>query len=255
MTELNQNNPAAACGGTATAPTDLKSACGSVQKADKRRAFILLGAAGVTLAALLLSRLVWLAAPLFDKILYGTVTEITYYLILTLIVVGYAIGLNKFLKKFCDFKLFERSAEKISITRALGAIALCAVFMFIASAAIGFKFKMELEIGYGVTPVVAISRVATYIYYAEHLLLGFIMATLVQNALSTLVPTRYELPWGAIALVTVYGLIEFVLELYATTHLYPWIYYLFTYAYAAIYVLTGRSFRLSYWASVILMVL
>lgn len=215
----------------------------------------MLGAAGVTLAVLLLSRLIWLAEPALDKIRYGTMSEVIYYGTLAVIVVGYAIGLDRFLKKFCDFRLFAKKTEKITIPRALGIIALCAAAVFIASAALRFKFKMELEIGYGVTATTALINVASYIYYMEHMFLGFIIAALVQSAASTLVPTRYVVPWGAIALVTVYGLVEFVLELYTTTHLYSWVYYFFTYVYAAIYVLTGRSFHLSYWTSVVLMVL
>ena len=244
MTETKaQNLPVATHvrdGGTAVSRhSNFREAYASVLPVDRRRAFILLAAAGVTLALLLLSRLIWLAEPLLDKVRYGTLSEVLYYLILAIIFIGYTVGLDAFLKRRCGIRLFAKKPSHISVSRALGVLALCA-----AGAALGFKFKMELEIGYGVTALTALTNVATYIYYAEHLLLGFVIAALVQTALSTLLPAKHTVPWGAIALVTVFGLLEFTLELFATTHMY-----------AAIYVLTGRSFHLSFWASVLLMVL
>ncbi len=260
MTETKaQNLPVATHvrdGGTAVSRhSNFREAYASVLPVDRRRAFILLAAAGVTLALLLLSRLIWLAEPLLDKVRYGTLSEVLYYLILAIIFIGYTVGLDVFLKRRCGIRLFAKKPSHISVSRALGVLALCAAAMFTAGAALGFKFKMELEIGYGVTALTALTNVATYIYYAEHLLLGFVIAALVQTALSTLLPAKHTVPWGAIALVTVFGLLEFTLELFATTHMYPWLYYAFTYVYAAIYVLTGRSFHLSFWASVLLMVL
>lgn len=260
MTETNTTNLPVAThvrdGGTSVARhSDFRAAYKSVLPVDRRRAFIMLGAAGATLAVLLLSRLIWLLEPMLDKIRYGTMSEVIYYGVLAVIFVGYAIGLNAFLKSYCGVRLFAKKPSHISIPRALGVLALCAAAVFIASASLGFKFKMELEIGHGVTATTALINVATYIYYAEHMLLGFIIAALVQTAMSTLLPAKHTVPWGAIALVTVYGLVEFAFELFTTAHLYPWLYYLFTYVYAAIYVLTGRSFHLSFWASVVLMVL
>ncbi len=81
------------------------------------------------------------------------------------------------------------------------------------------------------------------------------MAALVQYSLSILVPTKYTMPWGAILLVTVFGLTEFMLESLTTSHMYSWIYYLLNYAYASIFMLTHRKLHISYWASFIILVL
>lgn len=260
MTETKTTNLPVATemrdGGTGSARhADFREAYASILPVDKRRAFILLAAAGVTLALLLLSRLIWLLEPVLDKIRYGTMSEVIYYGVLAVLFIGYTVGLDAFLKNRCGIRLFAKKPSHISIPRALGVLALCAAAVFIASASLGFKFKMELEIGYGVTATKALINVAVYIYYAEHMLLGFVIAALVQTAASTLLPAKHTVPWGAIALVTVFGLTEFAFELFTTAHLYSWLYYMFTYVYAAIYVLTGRSFHLSFWASVVLMVL
>lgn len=242
-------------GGTGIqAHTDFKSAYASVGADDRRRGFIALGAAGVTLAVLLLSRLFWLFKPLLDRISYGTVSAIIYYAFLALLFTGYAIGLHFFLEKHAGLNVFRVKKQQVSIPRALGAVAVCAAAMFVAGASLGFKYKMEAEIGKA-TATNALITVAAYIYYAEHIFMGFVLAELVQTALSTLLPARFTVPWGAIALVTVFGLVEFALEIFATNHALPWIYYLFTFAYAAVYMLTHRSFHISLWASIILMIL
>ena len=68
-------------------------------------------------------------------------------------------------------------------------------------------------------------------------------------------PSNRTIPFGAVFLVTVFGLSELALEVFSTAHMFPLIYYLFTYVYAAIYEITGRRFHLSYWASVVVMIL
>ncbi len=247
---------ATADGGTGHALyPDCKSAFASVSAYDRKRAYTMLGAAGVTLAVLFLSRLIWLFEPVLDLIYYGTLSEIVYYIILGVVFTGYVIALNIFIKKHCGVSLFRPKKRTLNIARALGVIAVSAAAVFIASASLDFNLKMQLEMGLGVTLATALTNIAVYIYYGLHLWLGFIGAALVQYALSALFPAKYTVPYGAIFLVTVFGTIELILELYTTTHLYPWLYYLFTYVYAAIFVLTGRSFHVSFWASCIVMAL
>lgn len=231
------------------------SAYRSVRAADKRRAFIMLGATAVTFAVLILSRLLWLFEPLLDKIYYGTLSEIIYYIIIGVLFTVYVIFLNRFIVKKCDTHIFRIKKDPILLPRALGVIAVAATAVFIASATLKFHLKMQYEMGLGVTLATALTNISVYFYYAFHMWLGFIMATLVQHALSTLIPTKYTVPWGAITLVTVFGLTELVLELFSTPHLYAWLYYLYTYVYAAVLTLSQRRFHLSYWASVIVMVL
>ncbi len=234
---------------------DCKEAYRSVSAADKRRAFIMLGAAGVTICFGLLTRLVWLFEPLLDKIYYGTLSEVVYYIILGLLCTAYIISLNVFTKKYAGIRLFHPRKSGINIARALGVIAVGAVAVFIVSAVFGFQLKMQKEMGMGVTMATALTNISVYFYYAFHIWLGFAAAALVQYAMSMLFPAKYTVPWGAVFLVTVYGLLEFVFEYATTSHLYSIYYYIFVYAYAAVFVLSGRSFHVSYWASVIIMVL
>ncbi|MCM1367541.1 MAG: hypothetical protein NC184_01845 [Roseburia sp.] len=227
----------------------------SVSKEDKRRAFIMLGAAAVTLAVLLLSRLLWLFEPLLDKIYYGTLSEIVYYIALGVLFTIYIVFLNRFIVKHCDAHIFGIKKDPIILPRALGVIAVSAVAVFIAGAVFGFQLKMQSEMGLGVTLATALTNISVYFYYAFHMWLGFTIAVLLQHAMSTLFPSKYTVPWGAVALVTVFGLVELIFELYTTSHLYPWLYYLYTFVYGAIFTLTERRFHISYWASVIVMVL
>lgn len=235
--------------------TDVKQAYAVRSPIEKRRAFTMLAAAGVTFAVLLLSRLLWLFEPLFDKVYYGTLSEIIYYILLGLIYSAFVVSLNVFIKKRCSVRLFRVRKHSVSTPRALAVIGIAAMFVFIVNASLNFTLKMQLEMGLGVTAATALTNIAVYIYYGLHLWLGFIAATLVQYGMSLLFPAKYTVPWGGVFLVTVFGLTEFLLESLTTPHLYTWIYYLFTYAYAMVFYLSGRGFHISYWASVIIMVL
>ena len=215
----------------------------------------MLGAAGVTIAFLLLTRLIWLFEPLLDRILYGTLSEVIYYLILAALCVGFVIGLKKFVRRFCDFDPFAKKAQPIGFWRSLAVIGVAALFVFVVSAILGFKLKIQREMGLGVTLATALTNICVYFYYALHMWLGFCAAALVQYGLSTILPAKYTVPWGSIFLVTVFGLIEFVFEQFTTTHIYCGYYYLFTYAYAIIFTLSARRFHVSYWASVAIMIL
>lgn len=227
----------------------------SVSKDDRHSAFIMLGAAAVTFAVLLLSRLLWLFEPLLDKIYYGTLSEVIYYIALGVLFTVFVVFLNRYVVKHCDAHIFGIKKDPIIMPRALGVIAVSAAAVFIAGAVFGFHLKMQYEMGLGVTLATALTNIAVYFYYAFHMWLGFTIAVLLQHALSTLFPAKYTVPWGAIALVTVFGLTELIFELYTTSHMYPWLYYLYTFVYGSIFTLTERRFHISYWASVIVMVL
>lgn len=230
-------------------------ALASVNAADKKRAVIMLCSAAVTLAVVFLSRLLWLFEPLFDNIYYGKLSSLIYYIILGVLFTVYVLVLNAFIKSKCGVRIFRIKRSNSDLTRALGTIAVAAATVFIVSAVFKFKLKIQIEMGLGVTLATALTNIAVYIYYALHLWLAFTAATLVQYGMSMLFPAKYSVPWGAVLLVAVYGTIELILELYCTDHVYALVYYLFTYAYAAVYMLTGRSFHVSYWASVIIMIL
>lgn len=227
----------------------------SVPASEKTRAFTMLGAAGVTMLVMFLSRLFWLFKPLLDKIYYGTLSEVIYYIFLGVLCTIYIIVLNNYMKKNCELRMFLPRDKKMTIPQALGVIAICAAAVFVASAAFGFKIKIQLEMGSGVTMAQALTNISVYFYYAFHLWLALAAATLVQRGLSLLLPAKFTVPWGAIFLVTVFGLIELVLELGTTDHVYPWLYYLFTYVYAGIFVIADYRFHVTYWASIVVLVL
>ncbi|MCH5155630.1 MAG: hypothetical protein J1F69_03400 [Clostridiales bacterium] len=234
---------------------DFISAYKSVSPNEKRRAFTMLAAAGVTLALLFLSRLFWLFKPLFDLVYYGTLPIILYYILLGIVFTVFVILLNRYLKKHCGIRMFLPQDNHVSIPNTLAIIVIGALTMLFISIGLKFKVKVQVEMGFGVTMATALINLAIYVYYGLHLWLGLIAAALVQRALDILLPTRYSVPWGAILLVTVFGLMEFALEIGTTTHMYPWLYYILTYVYAAVYELTGRSFHLTFWACIIIMVL
>ena len=238
-----------------TVYADFRSANRVVPQSEKHKAYGMLVAAGITLAVLFLSRLIWYLGPALDKVYYGTLSEILYYIIIGVLFTAYIIALNIFVKKACGTRIFLPKKEQMTIVRALGVIAVAAVTVFLASASFKFKLKLQIEMGTGVTMATALTNIAVYFYYALHLWLGLTAAALVQRAMTILVPAKYDIPWGAIFLVAVFGLLEFVCELELTDHLYPWMYYLFTLAYAAVFVLTDYSFHLTYWTSVIILVL
>lgn len=222
---------------------------------EKRRAYIMLIAAGVTLSVLFLSRIFWLLKPLLDLVYYAKLSVILYYIIVGIVFTVFVILLNRYLKKNCDLHLFMPQKTQVDVPHTLAVIALGALAVLCVSAGFKFKVKIQIEMGSGVTMAAALINLAVYVYYGLHLWLGLIAATLVQKALTILIPTRYSVPWGAILLVTVFGLTEFALEFGTTAHMYTWLYYILTYVYAAVYELTDRSFHLTYWTCIIIMVL
>ena len=233
-----------------------RAAYASVPAAEKTRAFTMLVCAGITLGVLLLSRLVWLFKPLFDMIFYGLLSVGIYYVLLFVICLVYCILLNRYVKKNCNERIFGKREAKMTIPQMLAIIAIGAAAVFVANAVFGFKTKIQLEMGGGgVTMASALSNVSVYVYYAVHLWLALTAAMLVQRSLTILLPSKHTIPWGAIFLVTVFGLIETTLEILTTPHLFPWMYYLFDYVYAAIFVLAEYRFHTTYWASIIIMVL
>lgn len=235
-----------------------KQAFDSVSSDDKRRAFTMLVAAGITFLFALFTRIFWLFKPLLDKISYGApglMTNIIYYLIVGVLCTAFIVALNVVIKKLCEVKLFRRRARTIDIARALGVIAIAAVAVFAVSATFGFQLKLQKEMGVGVSIAKVFANLSVYLYYGFHMWLGFAAAALIQYALSMLFPAKYTVPWGAVFLVTIYGLTELLLEYATTSHMFPLYYYFLTYAYAAIYILTGRSFHVSFWASVAVMIL
>ena len=241
------------------AHTDFKSAYTSVSQDEKRRAFTMLAAAGITLGVLFLSRLFWLLKPLFDLVYYRAIPIILYYIVLVIVFTVFVIFLNKYLKKLCGLRMFLPQKNRVDVPHTLAIIVIGALTVLFISIGLDFKVKVEVEMGAGslagITMADTLTNLAVYVYYGLHLWLGLIAAALVQRALDILIPAKYSLPWGAVFLVTVFGLMEFALEIGTTTHMYPWLYYILTYVYAAVYELTGRSFHLTYWACIIIMVL
>lgn len=250
----SRNQPTTAALPTATETTD--SVIDAVHEMpDRKKAFVLLGAAGVTLAVLFLSRLLFLFKPLTDKIYYGTLSVVFYYIGVGILFTAYIVLLNIFLKKHCGERIFLPNKTHVSVANTLGVIALGATVVFIISACFKFKVKLQLEMGSGVTTATALTNIAVYVYYALHLWLGLTAAAIFDRAMPMLVKTPRIFPWGALLLVTAFGLPELLLEFFTTTHMYSLMYYWMLYAYAAVYELTGRSFHLTYWACVVIMVL
>lgn len=236
-------------------PGAFRNAFDSVPPAEKTRGFTLIVCAAITVGVLLFSRMFWLFKPLLDKIYYGTLSEVVYYIFLFALCIGFCIPLARYVKTNCNEVLYSPRKDKMTIPQVLYIIALCAVAVFITSAAFRFKTKIQLEMGSGVTMATALTNIAVYFYYAFHMWLGITAAVLVQRGLTILFPAKHTVPWGAIFLVTVYGLSELALEIWTTNHAYPWMYYLFTYVYALIFTMSDHRFHVTYWASIIVMVL
>lgn len=222
----------------------------------RKKAFVLLGAAGVTLAVLFLSRLLQLFKPLTDKIYYGTLSTIFYYIFVGILFVAYTVFLNYFLKKRCGERIFAPNrAHRMTVPNTLAVIALGAAAMFVISACFKFKVKIQIEMGSGVTMATALTNIAVYVYYALHLWLALTATTLIDRAMPALVPTPKRIPWGAVALCTLFALPELALEFWTTNNMYPLVYFALAFVYAAVYELTDRSYHLTYWACVVIMVL
>lgn len=222
---------------------------------ERQRAIAMLIEAGVTMGVLLFSRIFLLLKPLFNLVYYATLTTVLYYILLIIVFTVFVVFLCRYTKRRCGYNPLAVGTRPVGIRRTLAIIGLGAFAVLMISIGLGFKTKVQVEMGTGVTMATALINIAVYFYYGLHLWLGLIAAALVQRGMEILLPTPRTIPWGAIFLVTVFGLSEFLLEAVATTHMFPWVYYLLTYVYAAIYELSGRSFHLTYWSCIIILVL
>lgn len=222
---------------------------------QKRNGYYLLGACGVTVAVLLVSRILWLLEPLYALAYYGTLSELLYFCVLPVVYIPYLVYMHYFIKRHTGERVMTPKKEQVGYLRTLGVIAVAAVTVFITGAAFKFRLKLQMELGSGVVVATALTNVGVYAYYAFHLLMGLVAAELFRKAMALLVPARRQAPWGSLFLVAVFGVLELILELFTTAHLYPWVYFLFCYAYAAIYELTGHGLYLTFVASFIILVL
>lgn len=228
---------------------------------NRKAAIELFIAAGIMFAILLATRLITLFNPLFALVYYGTLVEVLYYIILLVICVVCQTLVYRYFVKHHNLSIFKSQAKPVSsqaslleqIIKPVAVVGICLITVIIVGASFNFKLKMEFEMGTGVTGAKALTNIAVYFYYGCHIWLMMTVVALVQRGFDILFVTKYSISVGAIVLVLI-GAVEFLFEALTTNHMYPHLYFILTFVYAAIWELT-RSYHGTFWASVVLMVL
>lgn len=229
-----------------------------LNKDNKQVAFALFKGAGITLAIVFISRLFTLFNPLLKKVYFGTLTEIIYYLFLFAVSLTTVVLMWNYFKKRYGLSIFESDCQipdKKGYDFIVPSVVIGVVAITVALTGVYFNgLKVEQEMGTGITGYQAMINVSVYFYYGFHLWLAITAMTMVQKGCDRLFVTKYGFHVGVIMLVTVFGLLELVLELSTTNHLFPLLYYIYLYVYGIIFIVT-KSYNVTLWSAIVIMVL
>lgn len=214
--------------------------------------------AAIALASVYIVQIFHVFDSLFDKIYYGNLTTIFYYVCNIIFWIPFIIVFNKQVKRHTGFKLFRKNSTELSLKRSLIIYACAIVPIFIVSAALGFELKVVFELGKRVTGMQLYSNASMYIHGGVKLLIAVMIIELVQEACNLLYRGKYcdYIPWGGIALALIYGFTE-VIVAYATGGytMFAWLYIAFDLLYGIIYLLSKKSFFVTYFVSLIIYIL
>lgn len=212
----------------------------------------------VTLGAMYIVQLFRLFAPLFQRVYYGNLTTMFFYILCVLFWIPCLAVLYLQIKKHTGYKVFRRARKELSLKRSLIIYACAVVPIFIVSAALGFELKVVFELGKRVTGIQLGTNGVMYAYGAVKLLLGVILIELVQECMDILYRGKYagKIPWGGIFYAVIVGLID-VIVAYATGAqvLFAWLYVAFHLLYGVIYLLSEKNFYVTYFVSLIIYIL
>lgn len=225
----------------------------ALNKSNKRAAIKLFCVAVAATLLLIVSRVFSLILAPMSFYYYGIYGEITYYLIIAVIFAAFVIGATVYLQRTENIHIMEIQRERLPIKNASLALTLLAVTLFVMCASMGFKFKLEYEMGVGITSGRVLMNVGVHFYYGLHLWMGFIIMHTTQRACDLLIKDKC-VPFGYIAFIVLYGLPELLLETFATGMFYSphdtyaYVYFILLFSYGGVYYLTQKSFHSSYWA-------
>lgn len=226
---------------------------------EKKLAFTYLIFAAIILAGIYIVQIFHVFNPLFDRVYYGNLTTIFYYICNVVVWIPFIVLLYKFVLKYTGLKLFRKSAP-LSLKRSL-IIYVCAVVpIFIVSAVLGFELKVVVELGKKVTGMQLATNGASYAHGAVKLLLAVMFIELVQEAGQLLYKGKYcnRIPWGGIALAVIFGFAEVIVAYTTgttTAFLFAWMYIAFDLLYGVIYLLSNKNFFVTYFVSLIIFIL
>ena len=229
-------------------------------RAEEKRlaALYMIFAAAIIFCVYVVQILHLLERPLFSRIYYGNLPKLMYNACSIILWVPMLVGVHLLLKKYTGRKAFHRSHREISLKRILLLYACTVVPIFIVSAALGFKLKIVYELGSRITGVQAWSNASAYLYGGVKLLFFVIFIELVQETGELLYKGEKSplIPWGGIAAMLIFGFGD-VIVAYATGSgiMFAWLYLAFDLIYGVIFLVSNRSFYVTFILSLIIFIL
>lgn len=229
-------------------------------RAEEKRlaALYLIFAAAIVFCVYIVQFLHFMEKPLFSRIYYGNLPKLMYNACSIVVWVPMLVGIHLLLKKYTGRKAFHRSKHEISLKRILLLYACTLVPIFIVSAALGFKLKIVYELGSRITGVQAWSNASAYLYGGVKLLFFVIFIELVQETGELLYQGKYTsfIPWGGIAAMLIFGFGD-VIVAYASGAgiLFAWLYLAFDLVYGVIFLVSNRSYYVTFILSLIIFIL
>lgn len=222
---------------------------------ETKRACILFGAALATLAVIFgVTVFHLLDEPIIRVLTVSAYAVMIYNAIAVVLFLLYIPFLNLFLVRHTGYAPFARSDEPLSLKRTLIIFGVAAVSVFVVSACIGFKFKVFYELGQNVAVIQMSAVLVEYVRRLVQLLLSVVFMSLVDEGYRTLCPDG-KWPIGGIALVVVYGLIDFFVNRALGVGMFPYIYLIYNAVYALIYYIGGRKVYTTFIPAAVLLVL
>ena len=225
---------------------------------EKKLAYRYLIFAAIAFACIYFVQIFHLFDPLFDRIYYGNLTTVFFYICNALVWIPVLILLNKFIVKYTGYKVFHRADSELSLKRSLIIYACAVVPIFIVSAALGFQLKIVFELGKRVTGMQLLTNACMYAHGAVKLLYAVVIIELVQEAGQLLYKGKYadRIPCGGIALALVFGFTEVIVAYASGAYtLFAWLYIAFDLMYGVIYLLCKKNFFVTYFVSLIIYIL
>jgi len=217
-----------------------------------KKIVILIVTSVIFLASIYIARLFHLLEePLFSLIYYGNLNGVFYAACSFLFYLAVVIVTNIILKKKFKFRLFEKNKKPISIVNRAIIYIIVLGFGLGISIYLNFKLKIVYELGERITGMQLLSNGVSYVMEAMKILIAVCIICLIQETFENIFESKIPIPYGGLVLFLTYGVLEFIFN-YST---FSPIYFVFTFVYGIIYLLTNKRTLLTFLVSLILFLL
>ena len=183
-------------------------------------------------------------APLYDRVYYGTITDMLlgytsaiFYIIEIVILVKICkkIGVQVFAPK-------EEKGKELANWQVATLFALTIIPILIVSACINWEVKFVHDLGDNVTILGLWYNVGGMVSYGTRLMMMIMFIACIQRGFEFILKTNFIIPYGAIFAIITFGLIDFFV--FSTT--FRVFYLIISFLYGIIYLIAQRKVSITW---------